>query len=123
MVYLELVDYVPEARERQLARREEELEAAALTPSPALTAAITTPPNVTVPSGAGEARPRRSASAARPERQQLEGDDDDRGDERDPVMRDEEGQRVEDSAHECADAGDRPADDWIPAAGELSGVR
>ena len=39
------------------------------------------------------------------------------------VVGDQERQRVHDPADERADAGDRPANDRIPSAGELAGVR
>jgi hypothetical protein len=61
-------------------------------------------------------------SADPSEREELEGDRDDGHDERSTVLRDEEGQRVQNAAEEGSAAGNRAAQVGITASGEVTRV-
>src|SRR5919204_5612752 len=54
------------------------------------------------------------------EHDELERNDDDRGDDGGVVVRDQEGKRVQDPSDERSAARDRPADDRVSPAGELA---
>ena len=93
------------------------------TPAPtrAPTRAMTAPATLTSPSDFTKLVPKNSPADPR-QPDQLERDDDRRGDERAVVVVPEERERVQDPAEERPDAGDRAAERGAAATGQLAGV-